>query len=52
MNTKIELIRTDEANHKAEIIGMNNDKMTINNITLGTIQFWDLEDIKQCIKFV
>ena len=52
MNTEIEIIRTDEANHKAVIIGMNNDKMTINNTTLGTIEFWDLEDIKRCMMFV
>jgi len=52
MRTEIEIIRTDEVNHKAEIIGLNNNKVTINNITKGTIEFWDLEDLKQCLKFV
>ena len=52
MNTQIEIIRTDEANHKAVIIGMNNNIMKVENITLGKIQFWCLEDIKQCMMFV
>jgi len=52
MRIEIEIIRTDEANHKAEIIGLSNNKVIVNNLTLKTITFWDLEDLKQCLKFV
>ena len=52
MRTEIEIIRTDEVNHKAEIIGLSNDQIIINNLTNKTIEFWDLEDLKQCLKFV
>ena len=52
MRTEIEIIRTDEENHKAEIIGLSNNKVTVNNLTLKTITFWDLDDLKQCVKWI
>jgi hypothetical protein len=51
MNTKIQIIRTDEKNHDAIIIALSNNEVIINNITLGKTQIWDLEDLKQCIIF-
>ena len=52
MNTAIEIIRVDEENQKGFIVAMNNDLVVVNNITLGTVEEWDLEDLKQCVKFV
>lgn len=52
MKTKIEIIRVDEDNYKCEIIGLQENKVVINNKTLNTIQKWDLEDLKQCAIFI
>lgn len=52
MRTEIEIIRVDEANFKAEIIGLENNKVIVNNITKGQVEEWDLEDLKQCVKFI
>tara|TARA_Y100000389_G_C16966440_1_gene273563 strand:- start:4 stop:162 length:159 start_codon:yes stop_codon:yes gene_type:complete len=52
MRTEIEIIRTDDENEKAFIIGLRQDKVIIENITLGEIQVWDLEDLKQCVDFI
>jgi hypothetical protein len=52
MKTEIEIIRTDEVNQKAFIIALRQDRVIVENITLGAIQIWHLEDLKQCIKFI
>jgi hypothetical protein len=52
MKTEIEIIREDEANQKGFIIALREDKIEVENITLGEVQIWDLEDLKQCIKFI
>ena len=52
MKTRIEIIRLDEENHQGEIIALRHDKVVIDNKTLGKTQEWDLEDLKQCIKFM
>lgn len=52
MRTEIEIIRTDDESQKGFIIGLRQDKVIVENITLGEVQIWDLEDLKQCIDFV
>ena len=52
MNTAIEIVRVDEENQKGFIIAMSFDLVVVKNTTLGIVQWWDLEDLKQCIKFV
>mgnify|MGYP003135865928 CR=1 FL=1 len=52
MRTEIEIIRVDEVNHIATIIGLEDDKVIIHNWNLDTITPWDLEDLKSCIKFI
>lgn len=52
MKTEIEIIRTDEENQKGFIIGLDNNLVIIQNDTVGEIQEWNLEDLKQCLKFI
>ena len=52
MKTEIEIIRVNEENQKATIIGLENNKVVIYNEFLKTIDKWDLEDLKQCVKFL
>jgi len=52
MKTEIEIIRVDEANQKGFIIALRQDEIVVENITLGRVQIWNLEDMKQCIKFI
>lgn len=52
MKTEIEIIRVDEENQKGFIIGLRQDKVIIENITIGEVQIWNLEDLKQCINFI
>ena len=52
MKTEIEIIRTDEVNQKGFIIELTQNKIVVDNTTLGIMQIWDLEDLKQCIKFI
>lgn len=52
MKTEIIITRTDEANHKGFIIALRQDRVIVENITLGAIQIWHLEDLKQCIRFI
>ena len=47
MKTLIEIIRTDEANHKGVIIALRQDEVIVENLTLNRVQVWDLEDLKQ-----
>jgi len=52
MKTEIEIIRTDEKNQLAQIIGLRNNKVIVYNKTLSKEQEYDLEDLKQFIKFI
>ena len=52
MRTEIEIIRVDEENWKAEIIGLRNNKVIVDNFGRGKVEEWDLEDLKQCVKFL
>lgn len=51
MRTEIEIINVDEENEKAFIIGIEDDLFLVENETKKNIQYWDLEDLKQCVKF-
>jgi len=52
MKTEIEIIRINEANQKGFIIALKQNKIVVDNTTLGITQIWNLEDLKQCIKFI
>ena len=52
METPIEIIMVDEKNQKANIIALENNQVVIQNITLNRVEKWNLEDLKQCVKFI
>ena len=52
MRVQIQIARVDERNHDAFIVALSNNKIIVDNITIGKIQVWDLEDLKQCLIFV
>ena len=52
MKTEIEIIMVDEPNLRADIIGLENNLVKILFLDSGSIENWDLEDLKQCIKFI
>ena len=52
MYEKIEIIRVDEESQQGFIIAMNSEEVVVENITLGRFQIWEIEDFRQCVKFV
>ena len=52
MKTLIEIIQVDAENQKAIIIALRQDKIIVENLTLNKVQVWDIEDLKQCVKFI
>ena len=52
MIVEIEIIMVDEANHRAKIIALENNLVIVWNNTLGRTEEWDLEDLKQCVRFI
>lgn len=52
LKTEIEIVKVDEKNHTGWIKALKGDKIEIYNRTLRNYETWELEDFKQCVKFV
>jgi hypothetical protein len=52
MKTNIEIIKANGNNQAATIISKDGNRVTIENHTLGTINSWNIEDIKNVIKYI
>ena len=51
-NTPIELIKVDDENEIGYIIEINGEIVKLMNTTLGRVEEWDIEDLRQCVKYL
>ena len=52
LRTDIEIVKVNEENHDCVIKALKGDKIELYNRTLLNYETWELEDFKQCVKFV